>query len=136
MKANLGSLAAGILVFWVLSSGFALLVWPDRRGASLVFSAASAGLCFIPSALTMAWALGEGQQTPEQRRLVALGGTISRMFFVLGAGLLLTSTIEYFRVTTFWFWLLAFYLVTLTLEVVIVVRALGSTNGPAEGGTS
>src|SRR6516225_8402901 len=119
MKTNLASLLVGILLFWALSSGFAMLAWPEQRAASLIFSAASAGLCLIPSAITMAWALGGPQQTPEQRRLVALGGTIIRMFFVLGAGLLLTSTIDYFRVTTFWFWLLAFYLVTLALEVVI-----------------
>jgi hypothetical protein len=78
----------------------------------------------------MIWALAGSRQTPEQRRLVALGGTVIRMFFVLGAGLLVTGTIDYFRGTTFWLWLLIFYLFTLALEVVIVIRALGTGDQP------
>jgi hypothetical protein len=125
VKASLSLFVTGVLALWAVASGIALLAWPERREMFLIYSAAAAALCLVPGALTLTWALWGSSQSPEQRRLVALGGTVVRMFFVLGAGLLLTSTVAYFGHRSFWLWLLLFYLGTLALEMIVVVRALG-----------
>jgi hypothetical protein len=132
VKNSLILFLGGTLLIWALASGLALLLWPERRELSLIYSATTAGLCLVPSTLTLLWALAAPGQSPEQRRMTALGGTGIRLFFVLGMGLLLTSTISYFHRQSFWLWLAFFYLVTLALEMVLVVRALGAKT-PASG---
>jgi hypothetical protein len=134
VKNSLSLFLAGTLVFWVVVSGLAMLLWPEQRESSLIYSAAAAGLCLVPSTLTLLWALVAPGQSPEQRRLVILGGTGIRLFFVLGAGLLLTSTVGYFHRQSFWLWLALFYLVTLALEMVLVVRTLASDDKHSERG--
>jgi hypothetical protein len=67
-----------------------------------------------------------------------MGGTGVRMFFVLGFGLLLAYNVRVFleHPKTFWFWVLIFYLVTLTLEVTIIVagqqKQLAAAGKPQE----
>ena len=47
-------------------------------------------------------------------------GTGVRVTFVLGAGLILNQAVPYFEQTSFWCWILGFYLVTLSLETLLV----------------
>jgi hypothetical protein len=55
---------------------------------------------------------------------VVLGGTGLRLFFVLGAGLVLTGAVPYFQLQSFWVWVLVFYLFTLALEMLLAIRSL------------
>jgi hypothetical protein len=125
VKTCLTLFVGGTLAFWALAAGLVCLVTGDGATA-LGYSAAAAGLCLLPSTLTLVWALCDNNHSPEERRLVILGGTGIRLFFVLGAGLALHSFLAYFHSQAFWLWLLVFYLFTLALEIVLVVRALGA----------
>jgi hypothetical protein len=53
---------------------------------------------------------------------MVLGGTGVRMAFVLGTALLLHFTVPSFQKQGFWVWLLIFYLFTLALEMVLIVK--------------
>jgi hypothetical protein len=119
----LGLFLGGCLAFWVVTAGLGFLLWEDRT-LVLGYSATAAGLCLVPSLVTLVWALWGPGRSAEQRRLVVLGGTGIRMFFVLGVGLVLTGSVPYFQQRAFWLWVLAFYLFTLALEMVLVVRTL------------
>jgi ABC-type spermidine/putrescine transport system permease subunit II len=91
--------------------------------AGLVYSAVAAGLCLVPTALTLLWADWASRQSPEQQLTMVLGGTGVRMGVVMGVGLLFYLLVPYFQQPGFWLWLLAFYLFTLGLEMVLVVRS-------------
>jgi hypothetical protein len=122
VKSSLVIFLAGAAAFWAVACGVAFLLWEDDRELSLVYSATAAGLCVLPSAVTLIWALSRAADSPEMQRLIVLGGTGVRMFCVLGAGLALTSFVPYFQQRSFWTWALIFYLFTLALELALVVR--------------
>jgi hypothetical protein len=65
---------------------------------------------------------------------MVLGGTGMRMGVVLGAGLLLYSFVPLFAQQAFWVWLLVFYLLTLAVEMVLVVK--GNTEAEQPQGAS
>ena len=113
-------LVCGSLGFWVLAAALAYLVWEDHRDLLLGYSATAFLLCLLPAVATMLWAHWALNQSPEHQLATILGGTGVRMFFVLGVGLLLTSQVAYFQRQGFWMWLLVFYLVILTLEMILV----------------
>jgi hypothetical protein len=88
----------------------------------LVYSAVAMGLCLLPSVVTMVAADWSFRQAPDLQLAIILGGTGVRMGFVLGVGLLLYYLVPFFAQPSFWIWLLIYYLLTLALEVVLVVR--------------
>jgi hypothetical protein len=119
VKKRVTLLIVGSLLAW------AALTYPARLWGgetALVYSTVAVALCLVPTAATMLWAGWAFRQSPEQQLAMLLGGTGVRMGVVLGAGLVLTSFVPLFGQPSFWLWLLAFYLITLTLEVVLVVR--------------
>jgi hypothetical protein len=120
VKRRLAWFLAGSLAFWAVAAGLAFVLWD---GVAVAYSSAAAALCLLPSVVTFLWTARGLAQSPEQQLLAALGGTGVRMFFVLGAGLLLTHTVPYFaeRQQSFWFWLLVFYLFNLALEMSLLV---------------
>jgi hypothetical protein len=95
---------------------------------AVVHSGTALLLCLLPAAATLLWAGWAGRHSPEQQLLMVLGGTGVRMGVVLGAALALTSLVPYYHHQGFWLWLLLFYLLTLALEVVLVVKG-----NPASG---
>jgi hypothetical protein len=101
------------------------MLWADQRDSLLVCSLAALALCLVPSVLTFLWANWGLQQAPDQQLAAVLGGTGVRMFFVLGVGLLLSTTVPYLREyqLTFWLWVLLYYLATLALEIVLLMWA-------------
>jgi hypothetical protein len=120
-----GILLLGTLLLWLVTLGVACLLWPDEQLALLQLSSTALGLCLVPTVLTMLWASWSSGQDPEQQVVAALGGTGVRMFFVLGVGLLLSSSVPYYQehFRDFWIWVLLFYLATLALEMTLLVRA-------------
>jgi hypothetical protein len=126
VKKRVITLIGGSLLAWALLAYPARHLWGD---SALVYSAVAVALCLVPTAATMLWAGWALRQSPEQQLVMVLGGTGVRMGVVLGAGLVLTSFVPFFGQQSFWLWLLLFYLITLTLEMVLVVGG-----GPASDG--
>jgi len=125
---RLGYFLLAELGFWALVTGVVYLFWNEEKGGPFLdeaapFLLAAFGLCMIPSLVTLVWATWSATRSPEQQLAAGLGGAGVRMFGVLAAGLALTLTIPYFKSHQqgFWFAVLAFYLYSLTLEIVILL---------------
>jgi hypothetical protein len=121
-------LFAGCAAFWLLAA------LPARHfgggDLAVAYSGTALLLCFVPAALTLAWAAWAMRQDAQQQLLLVIGGGGVRMFFVLLAGLLLTQYVPFYREqTAFLFWLLAAYLFTLALEVALLLAARSSAAG-------
>ena len=109
-----GTLALGVSVT-ILSRYF----WPDLPIP--LYSLVAAGLCLVPSAITMMWASRTGSRNPENALLLVFGGTALRMALVLAVSLLLFYTVPIFARMSFWIVILVFYLFTLGLEIALLV---------------
>jgi hypothetical protein len=116
---SLGTLIGGAVAVWAVAFLPARLLGGEH---AVVYSLTALILCLIPTAMTLAWASRALQRSPSQAMLLVVGGTGVRMTFVLGAGLILYQAVPYFQQTSFWFWILGFYLVTLSLEMLVVRR--------------
>jgi hypothetical protein len=124
---RMGLLAGGALACWVV------VIYPARLlggEAAVVQSAVAAALCLAPSLATLAWACRTLERSPEQLVIVVLGGMLVRMAFVLGAGTAVYALLPDFRHVSFWIWVLVFYLITLTLEMVLLLAGRPETRGP------
>ena len=119
MKKRLGLLIAGSLAVWLLAAYPAHLLGGD---AAVVYSAVALVLCLVPAAMTLLWAGWALGRSAEQQLGMVLGSTGARMVFVLGTALALHYAVPYFQQQSFWVWILVFYLVTLTLEMVLIVK--------------
>jgi hypothetical protein len=130
MIRRLVLLGAGCSVVWLLAAG---LAWWLGGTEGLIQSAVAALLCLIPAAVTMLWCDLAVGSAPEQQLMAVLGGTAVRMAFVIVAGLVLSRNVPVLNHDGFWLWLVGFYLTTLALEMVLVVRrpvAVGSSQKP------
>ncbi len=122
MRQRVLILIAGTVLFWALTA------IPARHlgggNLAIAYSATALLLCLVPGVLTFLWTGWTARQDPQQMLLVALGATGIRMFGVLLAGLLLLQTVPLFREQEgFLIWLVVFYLFTLTLEMVLLLKA-------------
>lgn len=119
MIPRLKYLFLGSLVFW------AAICYPAYRlggESAAVYSTIASLLCLAPTAAIFLWADWAFQQSSEQQIWMLLGGAGVRMAFVLGVGLALYALVPFFGQTSFWIWLLVFYLFTLALEIVLLVE--------------
>jgi hypothetical protein len=133
---RVGLLVGCTLVLWFLIAVPAHLLGRDvpllGGDSMLLYSIVAATLCVVPTALTLLWADWAYRQTPEQQLTMILGGTGVRMGLVLGIALLLYAMLPEFQQQSFWIWLLVFYLLTLALEMVLVVRGKAASERPRE----
>ena len=113
-------LVGGTIVFCVLVTYPASVLWPDDP--ILWWNTTAAALCLVPTALTLVWARRAYGQQPEQQMLAVMGGTGVRMAFVLAVGLLLFFNVKEFAYQRFWIFVIVYYLFTLALEMVLIVR--------------
>jgi hypothetical protein len=122
-------LFAGCAAFWLLTGLPARMLGGGE--ATVACSGTAMLLCFVPAALTLAWAGWAIHQDAQQLLLLVVGGGGVRMFFVLLAGLLLTSYVPFYqeRAGEFLFWLLAAYLFTLALEMVLILAGRSKPRG-------
>jgi threonine/homoserine/homoserine lactone efflux protein len=120
---SLALLVGGTVALWALVTYPARLLWPEPPGASFLFSTTAAVLCLVPTTLTLAWSRRAYKGQPEQQLAAVLGGTAVRMIFVMAVGLVLFYSIEAYQYQRFWLFVIFYYLVTLALEVVILVRS-------------
>jgi hypothetical protein len=110
-------LIAGTFALW------ALLFFPARwlcGQQAAVYGLVASLLCLVPTCLTLAWAGREGARSADQLLLIVVGGTGVRLLFVLGFGFGIYWTAPYFQQSSFWVWLLVFYLFTLALETLLL----------------
>jgi hypothetical protein len=144
LKQRLLLLIAGCLGLWlvVVAAVLAFRFWRDQgfdlgtedNELLLLHSGAAVLLCLLPTAVTLAWCDLVLGGSPEQQLAAVFGGTGLRMAFVVSMGLVLYFNVDAFRVAGFWLWIIGFYLATLTLEMVLVVRrqaALDKKRGEA-----
>jgi hypothetical protein len=125
MKALLG-LVVGTALFGGLITYPARLL-ADRQGweaaeLTTLWSVTAALLCLLPTALTLAWTRWASQGKPEQQLLAVMGGTMVRMAFVMAAGLILFLGVKEFAYQRFWLFVVVYYLFTLALEMILIVR--------------
>jgi DMSO reductase anchor subunit len=137
VKRHLAWFLVGGVTFWAAATGVAWLFWDEEKAGpfleALPAIAVAAGLCLVPSALTLVWTTWSSVSSPEQQLTATLGGTGVRMFVVLAVGLGLTMNAPYFeeRRQSFWMWVLIFYLYDLGLEIAILL--LGRSTASAQG---
>ena len=104
---------------------WAVVVIPARMtlGEAAVFQSGLAALiCLLPTTLTLIWNNWALAQSPEHQLAAVMGGTVSRMVVVLAAALIAFLLVPMFRDMAFWAWVLAFYLFTLTAEMILLVK--------------
>jgi hypothetical protein len=135
---RLGLFVAGAAAIWSAAFALAWLIWPDDRDVTLTCSLTALGLCLVPTTLTFLWSSWGLKQAPDQVLTSVLGGTGVRFFFVLGLGLLLSSTVPYLHENrlSYWIWVLVFYLATLALEMTLVVKMQLSLENRSDAGSA
>jgi hypothetical protein len=119
MTRQLGLLLAGSIVVWLLLAVPASLV--SGTGA-LLDTAVACGLCLVPMSATMMWCHWVCGNSGEQQLAAVMGGTSLRLIIVVAGGIGLYYTVEALSRPAFLIWIVVFYLATLALEVVLVVR--------------
>jgi len=119
VKRRLIHLLAGVAILWLLSAGPAYAFGGET---GLLHSAVAALLCLVPMAVTQVWSDWTLEGKPEQQLAAVFGGTSLRMGFVLILGMVLYFNVPEFQAVGFWIWVVVFYLVTLALEIVLVLR--------------
>lgn len=123
MKQKLSWFLLGSLAIWMLA---AVPAWLWQGESALLETAVALALCFLPMTGSMIWlALAHGG-SPDKQLVAAMGGSGLRLVFVLVAGVLLHRNVALLSEDRFLLWVVFFYLTTLALEIVIVVR---SANG-------
>jgi hypothetical protein len=113
------SLILGTLAFGGAGALASSYVWPEVPIP--LYSLVAAGLCLIPTVVTLIWASRIGNRQGEQQLLLVLGGTAVRMTLVLAVSLLLYYTFPTFERMSFWIVILVFYLFTLAFEIALLV---------------
>jgi hypothetical protein len=115
-------LIAGVAALWLLVAIPARYLGGGDEAVAQ--SGLAALLCLAPAAAVMAWSQWAFRKGGDQQLYAVLGGGGVRMFFVLGAGFLVSEVLGWYRGQIgFWIWLGIFYLFTLALEIVILLKA-------------
>ncbi len=130
MTRQLGLLLFGSLVLWLL---LGLPAWLVAGEIALVDTALACLLCLVPMTATLLWCHWSFGAAPEQQLLAVLGGTSMRLVVAIAGGIGLYHGVEALHRPAFLIWVIVFYLATLTLEVVVVVRrhnALADATAP------
>jgi hypothetical protein len=123
---RLGFLLGASLGLWAMAAYPAYLL---GGGPAVLCSAVALGLCLLPAALTLCWAEWTFRRAPDQYLLTILGGTGLRLFVVLGGALALQAAVRDLRGQGFLLWVLAYYLITLTFEVVCLLAGRTTVGG-------
>lgn len=118
MKTLLLFVVGGV-IFGAISLGIGYVI---NEETALVQGGAAFGLTFVPAAATLAWVLYSYRTSPEMQLMASLGGSGVRMAIALGGGFLLTEAQPQAFNSSFWFWILLFYLTFLAAEITLVVR--------------
>ena len=130
MIARLLTFIGATWILWLLLGLPFRFLNEDRAygDAMMIYGGVAALICLIPGSLTLWWGSRPNIQ-PREQVLVMFGSTGLRIMGVFGLGILLFFTVPYLRVHRgFWLWVLVFYLFTLALEMMLIVRSRPATN--------
>jgi hypothetical protein len=118
---RLGVLVAGTLAVWALLAVPATLLIGEPPVA---VTAAAAGVCLLPAALTLVLNDRVRERPPEEKIVIVLVSTFLRMGLAIGLGVLLYYVAPSLRdnASAFIGWGIVFYLVTLALETGLLYR--------------
>ncbi len=119
LTRQLVPLLLGSLGIWLL---LAFPAWLLIGDVALLDTVVACGLCLAPMMATMLWCHWSLGGAPEQQLLAVLGGTSVRLVIVIAGGIGLNRSVEALHRPAFLLWVVVFYLATLTLEIVLVVR--------------
>jgi hypothetical protein len=120
-------LVAGCGAAWILAAIPARLLAGDQAA---VYAGVACALCLVPALATLLWAGLAFRGSPESQLAAVLGGTGLRLFVVLAATWLVSTLDDFQEGPGFLWWVLAFYLLTLALELTVL---LASRQRPVAG---
>jgi hypothetical protein len=124
----LGQLWTGTAVLWLLATPLAWAISPET---GLLDVTVACLLCLAPMTATLLWCHYAFGSAPDQMLLAIMGGTSVRLIVVLAGSIGLFFTVESLARPEFLVWVVVFYLLTLSLEVVLVVRRQNAASGAA-----
>jgi predicted neutral ceramidase superfamily lipid hydrolase len=119
------------LLLGIACGAWVVLSWPAWRLAGadgLTGLSIAAALCTVPGLIV--FALAAAMRGPSQGVVIALGGTALRLVFVLVGALAVQAVQPQLRFREFLVWLLAYYVIMLAAETLLVVRKTGDRSGP------
>jgi hypothetical protein len=119
MMRQLGQLWAGCAALWLVLAMAAFLL---SQSQWCIDGAVAAGLCLLPMSATLLWCHLAFASAPDRQLAAVLGGGSVRMIVVLGGSIGLFFAVEELHRPAFLIWVVVFYLATLALEVVLIVR--------------
>ena len=119
MTRQIVQLVAGTLGLW---AGLAAVAWLLAGDVALLHTAVACALCLLPNVATMLWCHYAFGGSPEQQLGAVMGGTGIRLVIAVGGGIALSRSVAVFAAPSFLIWVIVFYLATLALEIVLVVR--------------
>jgi hypothetical protein len=125
---KLGLLLAGTVALWFLVFLPARFLLGDR---ALVESVVAAVLCLVPMMLTLLWCLRAQGGTVESQLAAAMAGTGVRLLTVLAGAVILFLNVEALGQPSFMILVVLFYVATLALEILLLVRQINT--GPRPG---
>jgi hypothetical protein len=111
-------LTGGTFTLWTLLLYPGWLLWGDRVW---VQSLTALALCLVPALFTLGWAL-KSNTSPEIQLVAILAGSGIRLAVAMGGGLLLHETLPEMFTTSFWLWMVLFYMFILAVETILVVK--------------
>ena len=129
MSRQLSFFIIGTLLFWMVVAFLGRSISFLGGEQAVVYSATAALLCAVPAALPLVWIRRPDEGKGSEQVLWALLGMGLRMFGVLGGGIALYLAVPSFQQTSFWICILVFYLFTLALETVLLLRVLAARPG-------
>jgi hypothetical protein len=120
-------LIVGTVAFWAIVTYPVRLLAEHRNwehaDLTIIWSTTAALLCLLPTALTLLWTYRAQKGQPVQQLMAMMGGTGLRLLFVVVGGLILFLNVEkQYGFQRFWLFLIGYYLFTLALEMVLIVR--------------
>jgi hypothetical protein len=107
----------------------AIAAWPAYafwETEGLLYVAGAVGLCAVPGAATLAWALWSARNQPQMLLITVLGGTGVRMFVVFAGVFLLNQLVPATGELGFLAMVAIFYMVSLALEMALLLTGLPS----------
>ncbi len=119
MIRQLALLWGGTLLLWLV---VALPAAALLGTTALIDTSVACGLCLLPMTATMLWCHWAFGGSPEQQLAAVMGGTSVRMLVVAGGSIGLFFAVAALHRPAFLIWVVVFYLATLALEVILVVR--------------
>lgn len=116
--ARCGRLLLVAVLLWCALAGPA---WAVAGKDGLLGLSIAAGLCTIPGLIVFA-AAGLFAPGASQAAFIAMGGTLLRLVFVLVGAMAVQAVNSKLRLREFLVWLLAYYLVMLLSETLLIVK--------------